>query len=309
VALWSAGVLLAAAFWSAELLVAALWSAVVLLAALWSAEVLPAAAALWSGVVLPLAAALWSGGVVVVVVVVVVDCALWSAGGVEPAAGAADCDEAALLELASGEVPGALVAGCEPAADWSLCGMELEGCELEAEVSLLLGVVLEPAEALWAFWSEVLPVVLGEFAELEAAAGALPMLSLEDEEAAPELLLALSHLSETMFTLSTLNLFCPLAELAEPLLAALLPDWSPDSGWPVIATVWPTWAFRSWPCASSVQVLPLWSVTVKLLSEPLRQPWILFELWPAGWLDVDDWSGELVCAAAKLKANSRIDVP
>jgi len=105
---------------------------------------------------------------------------------VDPA-GAADCEEAALLELASGAVPGALVAGCEPAADWSLWGIELDGCELEADVSLL-------------------GVVLGEFGELEAAAGALPILSLE--EAAPELLLApLSHLSETMFTLSTLNLF------------------------------------------------------------------------------------------------------
>jgi len=80
--------------------------------------------------------------VVVVVVVVVVDgCALWSAGGVDPA-GAADCEEAALLELASGAVPGALVAGwllepgCELALDWSLWGMELDGCALEAEVEL-----------------------------------------------------------------------------------------------------------------------------------------------------------------------------
>lgn len=133
-----------------------------------------------------------------VVVVVVVAGALWSAGGVDPA-GAADCEEAALLELASGAVPGALVAGwllepgCELALDWSLWGIELaeeelDGCELEADVSLL-GVVLD------------------EFGELEAAAGALPILSLDDEEAAPELLLApLSHLSETMFTLSTLNL-------------------------------------------------------------------------------------------------------
>jgi hypothetical protein len=261
-------VLLAAALWSAlaALLsalvaaLAALWSA---LAALWPAlaALWLALAALWSGVVLPLAAAFWSGVVVVVVVVVVDCCALWSAGGVDPA-GAADCEEAALLELASGAVPGALVAGCEPAADWSLWGIELDGCELEADVSLLLGVVLEPAEALCAFWSEVLPVVLGEFGELEAAAGALPILSLEEEEAAPELLLApLSHLSETMFTLSTLN-FWPPAELAEPELAALLPDWSLGSGWPVTATVWPTWGFRSWPCASRIQVLPLWSVIV-----------------------------------------------
>jgi hypothetical protein len=231
-------VLLAAALWSA---LAALWPA---LAALWLAL-----AALWSGVVGPLGAAFWSGVLVVVVVVVVDCCALWSAGGVDPA-GAADCEEAALLELASGAVPGALVAGwllepgCEPAADWSLWGIELDGCELEADVSLLLGVVL------------------GEFGELEAAAGALPMLSLEEEEAAPELLLApLSHLSETMFTLSTLN-FWPPAELAEPELAALLPDWSLGSGWPVTATVWPTWGFRSWPCASRIQVLPLWSVIV-----------------------------------------------
>jgi hypothetical protein len=242
-------VLLAAALLSA---LAALWSALAAaLAALWSAlaALWLALAALWSGVVLPLAAAFWSGVVVVVVVVVVDCCALWSAGGVDPA-GAADCEEAALLELASGAVPGALVAGwllepgCEPAADWSLWGIELDGCELEADVSLLLGVVL------------------GEFGELEAAAGALPMLSLEEEEAAPELLLApLSHLSETMFTLSTLN-FWPPAELAEPELAALLPDWSLGSGWPVTATVWPTWAFRSWPCASRIQVLPLWSVIV-----------------------------------------------
>jgi len=78
---------------------------------------------------------------VVVVVVVVLDWALCEdvsllAGG---------CDPAALCELASGAVPGVLVAGCCWLADWSLCGIVLP----LVPAALWSGVVLlVPAAAL-----------------------------------------------------------------------------------------------------------------------------------------------------------------
>ena len=68
----------------------------------------------------------------------VLDCAL---GALEDGA----VDPAALCELASGAVPGVLVAGCWLLALWSLCGMVLpEGAEEDPLVpdALCSGVVL-----------------------------------------------------------------------------------------------------------------------------------------------------------------------
>jgi len=113
----------------------------------------------------------------------VLDCALVSldAGGVDPAA---------LCELASGAVPGVLVAGCWPLALWSLCGMVLAEDDEDEVLPVLL-------EALWS------GVVLDGIVLLLPAA----LWSVDDgalEEAEGEALPLLSHLSEIICTLSTL---------------------------------------------------------------------------------------------------------
>ena len=103
----------------------------------------------------------------------------------EPVLDCALVDPAALCELASGAVPGVLVAGWLLAL-WSLCGMVLlEAVEEDPLVpdALCSGVVLLVPAAVWS-------VDDGVLGELEAAEGdALP---------------PLSHLSEIICTLSTL---------------------------------------------------------------------------------------------------------
>lgn len=160
--------------------------------------------------------------------------ALWS--GVvllEPVLGCALVDPAALCELASGAVPGVLVAGWLPLALWSLCGMllaeEVEVLPLVLEalwsgVVLLDGVVLLEAAALWS-------VDDGALGELDEAEGdALP---------AP-----LSHLSEIICTLSTLMVSWPDDAPALPVLEGVL-DSLPLAGLPCTDTMWPTCGFRS----------------------------------------------------------------
>jgi len=85
----------------------------------------------------------------------------------------------ALCELASGAVPGVLVAGWLPLALWSLCGMLLAEEVVEDPLvpdALWSGVVLLAPAALWS-------VDDGAFGELDEAEG--------DAELPP-----LSHLSE-----------------------------------------------------------------------------------------------------------------
>jgi len=137
---------------------------------------------LWSeGVVLLEAAALWSGVVLVEPVLgcaLVDPAALWS-GVVLVEPGCVLLDPAALCELASGAVPGVLVAGCCWLALWSLCGMLLAEDVVEDPLvpdALWSGVVLLAPAALWSLDD-------GAFGELEAAEG--------DDELPP-----FSHLSE-----------------------------------------------------------------------------------------------------------------
>jgi len=125
----------------------------------------------------------------VVLVEPVLDCALVSLdGGVDPAA---------LCELASGAVPGVLVAGW--LALWSLCGMLPAEDADEDSVPVLLPLVPD------ALWSGVVLLVDGVVLLAPAALwsvddGALGELE-EAEGVAPP---PLSHLSEIICTLSTL---------------------------------------------------------------------------------------------------------
>lgn len=97
---------------------------------------------------------------------------------------------------------------------------------------------------------------------------------------------------------------------------------------PLSWTWWPTWAFMSDVAPFNWYVVPLWSVSVKLPSEPFRQPVIEFPLWlslgdavcvvDCCCVEVVDWLGVVSCANARDPATNsaalrvrtvRIDFP